>query len=370
MSGEKTEEPTAKKLREARKKGQVPKSRELGTAAVLLAVAGTLTGLGDYILAKLKSALTLSLDAISGHIHAPPQTVMGAAASLGLDAALPVLLAALLAGALASFLQVGPLLAFEAVAPKLERVNPVQGAKNLFTQRKLIELLKSLLKILVVGYVAYRALATGLGGVLGLAERDAEAELSAAAGLGQLLLIRVGAAVAAIAIVDVLYQRWRHRQDQKMTKDEVKREHKDADGDPQAKQQRERLHREILEHNTVEQVRLADVLVVNPTHVAVALRYDEEIHEAPEVLAKGQEHLARRMIEAARQAGVPVLRDVPLARSLFEMELGEEVPEKLYEAVAAVLRAAYKERAADEERQGSRTPPSDSGGPPTGALPA
>lgn len=347
MSGEKTEEPTAKKLRDARKKGEVPKSRELSTAAVLLAVAGTLTAMGDYIIAKLESALHLSLEAIAGHIHAPPQAVLGAAASLGLDAALPVLLAALLAGTLATFIQVGPLLAFESIAPKLQRIDPVRGTKNLFTQRKLIELLKSLLKIGVVGYVAFGVLRSGLRGVIGLSQRDAESALHAVGGLGQLLLIRVGAAVAAIAIVDVLYQRWRHRQDQKMTKTEVKREHKDADGDPQAKQQRERMHKEIVEHNTVEQVRLADVLVVNPTHVAVALRYDEDRHEAPEVMAKGQEHLARRMIEAAREAGVPVLRDVPLARALYEMELGDEIPEALYEAVAAVLRAAYKER--DEE---------------------
>jgi len=347
MSGEKSEEPTAKKLREARNKGQVPKSRELSTAAVLLAVAGTLTAMGGYIVAKLESAFHLSLEAVAGHIHAPPQAVLGAAVSLGLDAALPVLVAALLAGTLATFLQVGPLLAFESIAPKLERIDPVRGTKNLFTQRKLIELLKSLLKIGLVGYVAFGALRDGLRGVIGLAQRDAQATLYAAGALGQVLLVRVGAAVAAIAIVDVLYQRWRHRQDQKMSKDEVKREHKDADGDPQAKQQRERMHKEIVEHNTVEQVRLADVLVVNPTHVAVALRYDEDRHEAPEVLAKGQEHLARRMIEAAREAGVPVLRDVPLARALYEMNLGDEIPEALYEAVAAVLRAAWKER--DEE---------------------
>ncbi len=348
MSGDKTEDATPKKLREARKKGQVPKSKELATAAVLLSVAGTLTAMGGYILHKLESVLRLSLDAIAGHVNAPPSAVLMAGASLGLEAALPVLIAAMMAGTLATFLQVGPLLAFEGIAPKLERVDPVRGSKNLFSQRKLMELLKSVLKIGLVTYVAFGALRDGLRGVVGLAERDAEAAVYAAGHLGQLLLIRVGAAVLAIAVVDVIYQRWRHRQDQKMSKDEVKREHKDADGDPQAKQQRERLHKEILEHNTVEQVCLADVLVVNPTHLAVALRYDEDRHDAPEVLAKGEAHLAKRMIEAARQAGVPVLRDVPLAHALYEMNLGDEIPEALYEAVAAVLRAAWHER--DEER--------------------
>lgn len=133
-----------------------------------------------------------------------------------------------------------------------------------------------------------------------------------------------------------------------MTTEEVKREHREAEGEPQAKRERQRVHREIVEHGILEEVRRADVLVVNPTHVAVALRYEEEEGEgedaAPEILAKGQDHLAKRMIEAAREAGVPVMRDVPLARSLFELEVGVEIPETLYEAAAAVLSAAWRER--------------------------
>jgi len=149
-------------------------------------------------------------------------------------------------------------------------------------------------------------------------------------------------------VLDVLYQRWRFRQDQKMTKDEVKREHKESEGDPHSRQERERLHREILSQATLDQVRKADVLVVNPTHLAIALKYDEESdQEAPEVLVKGQDELARRMIDAAREAGVPVLRDLPLAHALWELEEGDEIPETLYEAVAAVLRAAWAERAAE-----------------------
>lgn len=130
-----------------------------------------------------------------------------------------------------------------------------------------------------------------------------------------------------------------------MTRDEVKREHKESEGDPHVKGERQRLHRELLEHQVLESVRTADVLVVNPTHIAVALRFDAESEqEAPEVVAKGVDHLARRMIEVATEAGVPVLRDIPLARSLHGLDLGEEVPEALYDAVAAVLRAAWEER--------------------------
>ena len=162
-----------------------------------------------------------------------------------------------------------------------------------------------------------------------------------------LVFVRVGGAIAALAILDFLYQKWRYLKDQRMTKDEVKREYKDAEGDPHAKQQRDRLHKEIVEHNMVESVSLADVLVVNPTHLAVALHYDDDAANAPEITAKGSEHLARRMIEVAEQAGVPVVRDVPLARALFQLELGDEIPEALYDAVAVVLHAAWSERDGD-----------------------
>jgi len=139
-----------------------------------------------------------------------------------------------------------------------------------------------------------------------------------------------------------------------MSLDEVRREHREAEGEPQAKRERQRLHRAIAEHGLLEEVRRADVLVVNPTHLAVAVRYDAAAAERgedpiPEVIAKGQDGLARRMIEAARAAGVPVLRDVPLARGLFEIEVGEVVPEDLYEAVAAVLHAAWDERAGEPD---------------------
>lgn len=354
MAQEKTEEPTPRKLREARKRGEVPRSREMGTAAALLAAAAAMALSGGAALDALTELFALTWRAAGQGLAASPTAVLEAGAWLGLRAALPLLLMVLFAGTLASFLQVGGLLTFEPIAPKPQRLDPIKGAKNLFNQRRLVELLKSILKIALIGWVAWAALEDGLRGIVGLAARDAGAALEAAGGIVVDLLWRVGLAMAAIAVLDVLYQRWRHRQDQKMTKEEVKREHKEQEGDPQAKQQRERAHREIVDHAAVEEVRRADVLVVNPTHLAVALRYDAEEHEAPEVTAKGQDALAQRMIAAAQQAGVPVMRDVPLARSLFDLELGEEIPEKLYEAVAAVLRAAWREREGEDAQETGR----------------
>ena len=159
-------------------------------------------------------------------------------------------------------------------------------------------------------------------------------------------LWRVALALVALGALDLAYQRWRFLRDQRMTREEVEREHKEDEGDPHAKQERARLRKEIVEHGVLEAVRRADVLVVNPTHYAVALQYDDAAgDEAPEVIAKGQDHLARRMIDAAREAGVPVMRDVPLAHALYDLELGDLIPEPLYDAVAAVLQAAWAESA-------------------------
>lgn len=342
MSGEKTEEATPKRLREARKKGEVPKSRDLASAAVLLAVAGAGVATGPQALANLGEMCRLAFRAAEGGLPAS-HGLLEVGLSLGARAAMPLVLAALLAGTLATFLQVGPLLTFAPITPKPERLDPIKGTKNLFSQRQLVELLKNLLKIVVVGMVAWSVLRDSLRGVVALAGHDALFTLEAAGALVSKLMLRVGGAVLAIGILDVFYQRWRHRRDQRMSKDEVKREYKEAEGDPHAKQERERLHREIIEHDMVEQVRTADVLVVNPTHLAVALRYEEGVTDAPEVVARGAEHLARRMIQAAEESGVPVMRDVPLARALFELEVGEAIPETLYEAVAAVLKAAWAE---------------------------
>ncbi len=209
---------------------------------------------------------------------------------------------------------------------------------------------------MLVGAVVLWTLKSSLRGVVGLVGQGAMSALTASGVLAIRLLLRVGAAIAALAVLDALYQRWRYRQDQRMTKEEVRREYKESEGDPHLKRERERVHREVVTHGVLESVRDADVLVVNPTHLAVALKYDAEGElDAPEIVAKGQEDLAQRMIRVAEAEGVPVMRDVPLARALFELEVGVEIPERLYEAVAVILRAAWAERAA-LERQSEAAP--------------
>jgi flagellar biosynthesis protein FlhB len=346
MAETRTEQPTPKKLREARERGQVPRSRDVSTVAVLAGTAAGLALAAEPALESLGAVVRISFGAVGR--PADPTAVLAAGLALGARAVAPVLAFAVVAGAAGAFLQVGPLLSIKPVMPQAERLDPVKGLKNLLGGRQWIELARAVLKMAIIGAVAADVLHDSVRGVTGLAARDAAAAVVAGGDLVLSLVLRVAGAMALLAVLDLLYQRWRHRQDLRMTKEEVKREHREAEGDPLAKQHRERMHRELVEHSALEQVRRADVLVVNPTHLAVALRYDEEEHEAPEVLAKGMDHLAERMIAAAREAGVPILRDVPLAHALFDLEVGDEIPDALYEAVAAVLRAAWREREAEE----------------------
>lgn len=345
MSDQRTEEATPKRLREARQRGQVPKSRELAGALTLLAAAMALGASADGILAMHVATFELALEAAAGRLAASPGEVLEACVSLAALAIAPPIAAIVVVGTIAHVAQTGPLFAPEAISFSLEKLDPIAGAQGLFSGKRAVEMLKSAAILTIVGAVAYLTLRDGMRGTLSLTGRDAAASLAAGALLVRSLMLRVGGAMLAIAVLDVVYQRWRWMRDLRMTKEEVKREHKEAEGDPHTKQARERLRHEILAHGALEQVRKADVLVINPTHLAIALRFDEESEQAaPEVLAKGQDELAQRMIEAAREAGVPILRDVPLAQGLYELEIGEEIPEALYEAVAAVLRAAWAER--------------------------
>lgn len=348
MADDRTEEPTPKRLRDARERGQVPKSRELGTALLLLASGATLGSVGPAWVAALRTLYEPALAAARGELAISPAVWLGVAAARGAEEVAPVLAVLVVVAFLASFVQTGPIVATKAIGFDASRLDPIAGAKRMVGPDAWIELLRSVLKVGIVTWVVWGVLEGAMRGTIALAGRDAGATISALGEVVQTLLFRAGGAMLAVAIADVLYQRWRHLRELRMTKQEVEREHKEAEGDPHAKAERDRVRREIAQHDTAEAVRRASVVVVNPTHLAVALRFDEESEQAaPEVVAKGMDEQAARIRRLAEQAGVPIVRDVPLARGLFELELGEEIPERLYEAVAAVLHAAASER--DEE---------------------
>lgn len=345
MSSERTEEATPKKLRKAREAGEVPKSRELPSAFLLLGAGLVCGGLGPELVAAFRDGMELALGAVASPALPAVGPVGLEIAGLGVRTAGPLLGALVVLAVLGHVVQTGPVFSTKAIGADPARLDPIAGLGRLFSRRSLVQLGKGVLELAVVLAIALQTLRDALPGVLGAIDATPAAMLEVAGTLVRTLLLRVGGAILAIAILDVLYQRWQFLRDQRMTKDEVKREHREADGDPHVKRERERVRKEIAQHDLLESVRKADVVVTNPTHLAVALRFDEESAEAaPEVVGKGQDELARRIVEIAREAGVPVLEDVPLARGLFELEVGDEIPERLYEAAAAILRAAWAER--------------------------
>jgi flagellar biosynthesis protein FlhB len=340
---DRTEEPTPRRLREARQRGEVARSRDL-TAVVSLGFV--LAAIAAAVVPALGALLAATAATLGSAGHADEAGIAAEVTAWGWTAAglaVPVLAAAAAAALAAGWVQTGGLFTLEPLRPRLERLDPVRGARRLFGLRGWVEAGRSVVKFVVLAAAAVLAAHHGLPGLLRSARADAA---SVAAALGDILLraaLGAGAALLLVAVVDVAWQRHRHRRDLRMTRAEVKREQRDEEGDPQLRARRRQMHRELIAHRMVLDVPRATCVVVNPTHVAVALRYDGDDDDAvPLVLARGEGDLARRIVEAARAAGVPILRNAPVARSLLACELGEAIPERLYEAVAEVLRVVIE----------------------------
>jgi flagellar biosynthetic protein FlhB len=255
----------------------------------------------------------------------------------------PILLGGALAGTAANLLQVGFLFTWEPLTPKFERINPLAGAKRLFSRRTLMEFLKTVVKMSIIGYVAYRTVADDLDTfpiLLGLELPQVAQFLS---GTVARLLLWVGVAMMVMALADFLYQRWEHEESLRMSKQDVKEETKQTEGNPEIRGKIKQKQRELARRRMMQDLRKADVVVTNPTHFAVALGYEQGTAGAPKVLAKGQGLVALRIRELAASYGVAVLENPPLARQLHRVtEVGDEVPYDLYQAVAEVLAFVFQ----------------------------
>lgn len=338
MASERTEPATPRKLRKAREQGQVWQSRDLTGALVLIAAIGVVAWHGPATLERLRAFMAGVFRAACSAAPPAPGAVLQAGLSTATACLVPVLGVAAIAGAAAALVQVRPLFTFEPLRPRLERLDPIAGLRRLFGVRGLFTAAISLVKVLVVAAVLTWTLLGEVRDLVALVHAGPAAGAAAAGHLLSTLLWRGALVMLALSVFDVLYQRHQFLKDQRMTKDEVKREYREAEGDQSLKGERKRLHQELLEQAMIEQVRRADVVIVNPDHIAVALGYEPGKDEAPVVLASGQNLVAQRIIEVARRHGVPVLRDVHLARGLAGVAVGERIPEELYEAVAEVLR--------------------------------
>lgn len=339
-----TEEPTPRRLREARRRGDVPRSRDLTAAvSVWFVLAAMVLGVAPTI-GRLLQAVAGTVGRVGSADETLLSTETAAWGRLGVEILWPVLAAAVGAALACGIVQVGGLFTMEPLRPRLERVHPARGVRRLFG-RGWFEALKSLLKFVAVAAAALLAGRAGWVEVSSAARADAWTLGGSLAGMLARLAVAAGVLLLALGAVDLLHQRWRHRRDLRMTREEVRREQREEEGDPQQRAERRRLHRELLAQRMVLDVPRATCVIVNPTHVAVALRYEgDDPDAAPVVLAKGEGDLARRIVAAARAAGIPVLRNAPVARSLLACELGAAIPERLYEAVAEVLRVVLEER--------------------------
>lgn len=346
-SGERTEQPTAKRLREARKRGQVSKSQDLTSAVLLIAAVIVLWFAATFMGTKLSEAMREGIARAASFDGKIDQSfalsvITDATWTMGV-ALLPLFAVLVVIASLVSYLQVGSLFAFEALKPSFGKINPAQNFQQKFLKsRPYIEIIKTLIKLAVTAALALTVLWGAREDIVELTQ----APLNLVAAFTVQLIfdigIRVGIAFLVIGAGDWFLQRFLHLKEMRMTKEEVRREYKESEGDPLIKHMRKQLHREILAQSMMAAVQRADVVVVNPTHVAVALAYDRASNSAPLVVAKGAELMAKQIREIAQAAQVPMLRDVPLARALYELDIDEEVPEALYEAVATVLRWVYE----------------------------
>lgn len=347
QAGEKTEQPTAKRLRDARRKGQVARSHDLSSAVLLVVSVAVLYLAGGHVAGWAGGAMREQLEHAATYRGQLDQAAALGAIFAGVKAlayVLAPLFATLLVIAfLANYFQVGSIFSFEPVKPNANKLNPAEGFKQKFLKaRPYVELGKTALKLVIASVVVGAALWSARRDIVELTRQPAQLAASYAVSLIFTIGLRVGIAFLVIGAADYFLQRYFHRRELMMTKHEVKEEYKETEGNPIHKSLRRARHREILMQAMMDAVRRANVVVVNPTHLAVALQYERESMGAPTVVAKGADLMAAQIRKIAEESEVPIMRDVPLARALYELEIDREVPEGLYESVAVVLRWVYK----------------------------
>lgn len=344
-SGEKTEQATPKKRRDSRQKGQVAKSADVNTALTLTIVFLFLLFFGGSFIHGLLQMFRQSLTD-QALMNISEKTIHTMFIELTLEAiktAGPIMLVAFIAAVASNYLQIGFLFSAEAMQPKLERINPLKGLKRIYSLRAIVELVKSVLKI---------TLTAGVGFVFLWLERDKLLSLSQmgvadAAGMVGNLAIEMGLSASVvlifISILDYVYQRYDHEKNLRMSKKEVKDEHKKMEGDPQIKQKIKEKQRQMSMRRMMQEVPDADVVITNPTHYAIALKYDGEQMDAPAVIAKGVDYMALRIKKIAEKNDVVMLENRPLARALYQQaEIGSAIPEAFFKAVAEILAYVYR----------------------------
>ncbi|MFC4184585.1 flagellar biosynthesis protein FlhB [Saccharococcus thermophilus] len=345
FAGEKTEKATPRKRQEVREKGQVAKSTDMNTAIVMLAVFLVLDVTGTYYKGELLHFMSQSLtqyarfDLTIDSAHRLFLVLLKSVAAI----VAPIFAAAVAAACLANFLQVGFLFTTDPLKADWNRLNPIQGLKRMISLRAVVELLKSLLKIGVVGIVTFALLWFQLGRILSLTTQSPSTTLSSLASLTVKMGLYASAALLFVAIFDYLYQRFDFEKNIRMSKQDIKDEYKKTEGDPLIKSKIKQRQREMAMKRMMQEVPKADVVITNPTHYAVALKYEDGKMDAPVVVAKGVDYVALKIKQLAKEHDVVTVENRPLAKALYQQtEVGDMIPEEFFKAVAEILAYVYR----------------------------
>ncbi len=345
-SEERTEDASPKKLQDAREEGNVPKSTEINSVVVLLASIILIKVFGGYIMDESNRGIIKYFDRI-----AQPHTVgfnevlaiVSDSFMMFTKLSMPVILGVLIAGVVANIAQVGFMFTLKPLEPKLEKINPISGFARLFSANSVMETVKNIFKLAVVGIVAYITIVGDFDLMLTLSQTDPAAMWVFLLQLSWKLFLRCALALLVIAVIDYAWQRYQWAKKLRMTHQELKEEYKQMEGDPMIKRRIRSIQREMARRRMMAEVPKATVVVTNPTHLAIAIRYEPDEMEAPLVLAKGKLVLAEKIKEIAISNDIPIVEDLPLARAMYDrVEPGESIPVEFFNAVAEILAYVYK----------------------------
>jgi flagellar biosynthetic protein FlhB len=345
----KSEKPTKRRLDKAREKGQIARSKEVPSAAVLLGGLLVLAYFGQTVVRTLELEMRHSFDfRMPSDMTVPHLSGMFNGIALRIAVVLvPVLLALLVFSVTANMLQGGLVFSTKSLALHFDRLNPKNGLKKIFSKNGLVELIKNVVLVAVVSLICYQVVSKYFPLYPRMVLMDVQKLFHWTASIGYEIFIRVAVLLVIVAIADYLFQKYRFTEQLKMTKQEVKQEYKDTEGDPLIRSRIRRIQREMSRKRMMADVPAADVVITNPTHYAVALSYKMESMDAPKVVAKGVGFLALRIRELAQEHGVPIVENKPLAQTLYKsVEIGASIPASLYRAVAEILAYIYKAKAA------------------------
>ncbi|MGB9840314.1 flagellar biosynthesis protein FlhB [Thermovenabulum sp.] len=341
---EKTEKATPRKRQKARQKGQVFSSRDLTTALMLIA---SIFIFKYYLKSVINGVMKFIIESYSNFFNQELtmqnlSQIFNQSLVLFLYVIVPLAFGTFLTGIIVNVLQTGLIFNLELIIPKFERINPIEGLKRVFSTKSLIELLKVIIKVTVISIFSYNGVITVKDGIDEMMDMNIEQILSFFSDVLFKVVLKISLALLILAVLDYLYQWYEYEKSLRMSKEDIKEELKEIEGNPQIKARIRQIQRQLARRRMMQDLKKADVVITNPTHLAVALSYDSDKHDAPVVIAKGMGEIALKIKQVAVEEDIPIVENPSLARTLYKsVEIGETIPEELYQAVAEILAYIY-----------------------------